>query len=173
MAERGEGPAPVEAVAAPGAEQTKTLRSEPVDVAVTRVNGQAKPSFQQAATEASLASNSLLKKIVGEANGASFEFYDMLKHAWPQANEQVEEVKQSQLNDLFLQVASFRDIDDAEKLRKKLVAMGLDTSIETGGSDSGARWFRVFVGPFTNEAKLKKVESTLTKMSFSPIPSSR
>lgn len=130
------------------------------------------PAFVDQAIDSS---PSLLKKIVGEANGAGFEFYDMLKHAWPKANEMMIELKESPMPDqaAFLQVASFHEVDEAEKLRKKLSAMGMDATVETGGSDSGTRWFRVFVGPFSSEAKLKKTESALTKMSFSPVPTNR
>lgn len=176
LAERGEGPAPLQSATTAVAQPDNAGSSDVASKASESVKSSAK---QQAAlantTPVDSSRTSLLKQIVGEANGAGFEFYDMLKHAWPKANEMVTEVKESPMLDqaAFLQVASYREVDDAEKLRKKLSAMGLDASVETGGSDSGTRWFRVFVGPFSSEAKLKKAESALVKMSFSPVPSNR
>jgi len=159
LAERGEGPAHTQAESVANADAAY----------VAPVPQEKIPQVTQEA------SHSLINKLIGENNRSGFEFYDMLKHAWPQASEMVAEVKAAQASGHapFLQVASYREAPEAEKLRKKLIAMGLDASVETGGSDSGARWYRVFVGPFNSEAKLKKAEAALVKMSFAPLPSNR
>ena len=61
----------------------------------------------------------------------------------------------------MLQVASFKNNSDAERVRAELILLNLNASIETATVSNGKTWHRIIVGPFTNRSKLSKARSTL------------
>lgn len=61
----------------------------------------------------------------------------------------------------ILQAGSFKRAADADRLRAKLILMGMDARIESVRSSNGELWHRVQVGPFKDRSKLAKARSTL------------
>lgn len=61
----------------------------------------------------------------------------------------------------ILQAGSFKNTKDADRLRAKLILMGLDATVEEVTVKNGELWHRVQVGPFTSRSKLSKARSTL------------
>lgn len=61
----------------------------------------------------------------------------------------------------LLQAGSFKSSEDADRLRAKLILMGLDAKIEAVTVNGGDQWHRVQVGPFSNSSSLSKARSML------------
>ncbi|WP_346838148.1 SPOR domain-containing protein [Microbulbifer sp. SAOS-129_SWC] len=68
----------------------------------------------------------------------------------------------------ILQVASFRDKAEAEKLRAKLTLSNLDVKVESS-TDSRGTWHRVLVGPYHNSSKVSQVRETLADHNLMPL----
>lgn len=62
--------------------------------------------------------------------------------------------------DFYVQVGSFRQFDDADSLRVKLLLLNLDTVIEPVKGASGL-WHRVVVGPFASAAAAEQARNKL------------
>lgn len=67
-----------------------------------------------------------------------------------------------------LQAGSFRNEDDAGRLRSQLLLEGLAAYQESNTSANGT-WYRVFVGPFTNRSALNKAQDQLADFNISPL----
>jgi len=95
-----------------------------------------------------------------------FDFYELLKEskvkiqADPDKQERTD-AKPSAPQEFLLQVASFKSIDDAERLRAQLILLNLDAYTEHAKIRNGQTWHRVIVGPFTSKSKLSKARNTL------------
>ncbi len=63
----------------------------------------------------------------------------------------------------LLQVGSFRSKEEADRLKARLILMGLDVDIQTVAIDGQATWHRVRVGPFSELAKLDAARRRLAK----------
>ena len=61
----------------------------------------------------------------------------------------------------LIQAGSFRNAEDADRLRAKLILEGLDVTVTPVRSQQGQLWHRVIVGPFTDRSALNKAEDTL------------
>lgn len=68
----------------------------------------------------------------------------------------------------ILQAASFRDKDEAERLRAQLMLANLDVKVESA-TDSRGTWHRVLVGPYTNRSKVAKARSILAEHRLMPL----
>jgi len=95
------------------------------------------------------------------APSGTFRFYDILVNT--EVPVEVEPVpdKPKDTRQVFLQVASFRDIKDAEAARVKLLMLNLDPVIETRGG-----WHRLIVGPFPEDRKRFVVQDQLARQGF-------
>ena len=60
-----------------------------------------------------------------------------------------------------LQVGSFRNPEDADRLKAKLAFLGLEGSIQTISIDGRETWHRVRVGPYFARAQLDEARATL------------
>lgn len=73
----------------------------------------------------------------------------------------------------FLQVASFRHFEEADKLRAQLAFLNLESHIQrvsvTGSNQQEQIWHRVRVGPYTSAREIDKVRSRLRAQSMEPI----
>ncbi len=67
-----------------------------------------------------------------------------------------------------LQVASFRNKEDADRLRANLIIEGLNASIQSS-EVKGTTWHRVVVGPFSNRSAMNKAQDRLAARKLSPI----
>lgn len=68
----------------------------------------------------------------------------------------------------MLQAASFRNSDDADRLRAKLILSGLvETSIRQTKGKDGRPWYRVILGPYVSRSKMNRAEDKLVSMDIS------
>ena len=106
---------------------------------------------------------------VDEAKSPSltFTFHDILKTSEIviAEEEQVEDSKAVQGEDYnyLLQVGSFKNKADAERLRVQLLLLNLTVSTETLGAEKGDVWHRVLVGPFANTSKMASARAKLAQ----------
>jgi cell division protein FtsN len=101
-----------------------------------------------------------------------YDFYKLLKDTEvPVTAKKPEETpaKVEDNVDLYLQVASFRTVNDAEQVRAELVLLNLDAKVESGKGDGTATWHRVIVGPFATRSEMAKAQSTLFNNRFAPM----
>ncbi len=92
-----------------------------------------------------------------------FDFYQLLKES------EVTQIKGPSENPLparqttqyTLQVGSFRDPEDADRLRAELILMDLDARVEQVTVRNAETWNRVLVGPYSTQAQLAKARGTL------------
>jgi len=72
----------------------------------------------------------------------------------------------------YLQVGSFRNFEDADRLRAKLALLSLESQtqrVTIDGSSNKQTWHRVRVGPFTSAREMGKVRVRLQEQSLNPI----
>lgn len=100
-----------------------------------------------------------------------FDFYTILKDRKVEVVDRSAEIQASSPSNIhyFLQASSFRNKDDAESLRAKLLLINLPVNIEQKTNDSGSIWHRVIVGPFTSRSKMAKAQSTLASQNLRPL----
>lgn len=60
-----------------------------------------------------------------------------------------------------LQVGSFKNLADADRLRAELILLNLDAGIETVQLRNSETWHRVIVGPYRSKPAVSKARSTL------------
>lgn len=102
-----------------------------------------------------------------------FEFYDMLKDSevTPPADVYKSTPKDAKSDvSYLLQAGSFRDRNDAEKMRAQLILMGLP-NVHTDASTSrdGSVWYRVRTGPFDNRSSMAKAWDKLVRQNIQPL----
>ena len=71
-----------------------------------------------------------------------------------------ERVGQAKAASYILQAGSFKDFDDADNLRAKLAAMGIESKVEKAKVGS-VIWNRVKMGPFTQITSVNTIRSRL------------
>ncbi|SMF51457.1 Cell division protein [Alteromonadaceae bacterium Bs31] len=99
-----------------------------------------------------------------------FDFYEILKEtkiSIPDFSELQQEKgkegEQQSPQEYILQVASFREADDAEQLKVELILLNLQAEVEKARIRNGQTWHRVLVGPFTSRSQLAAARSTLVE----------
>lgn len=100
-----------------------------------------------------------------------FDFYKLLKESEVivPATEPAENTATAQPpSEYILQVGSFRQAADADKLRAQLIFLNLDARTEAV-TVRGENWHRVVVGPFANHSKLAKARSTLVSNRYNAL----
>lgn len=70
-----------------------------------------------------------------------------------------------------LQVASFRNLDDADGMRARLALLGLEAVVQTVAIDGEAAWHRVRAGPYTelralNRARIRLRENQIESLAL-------
>jgi cell division septation protein DedD len=68
-----------------------------------------------------------------------------------------------------LQVGSFANQADADRLRAQLIMLNLDARLEQVSIRNGEVWHRVMVGPFTDQARLNSARSTLVNNQYNAL----
>ena len=63
----------------------------------------------------------------------------------------------------LLQAGSFRNEQDARRLRGELIFQGLEPKIEEVNVRNGETWFRVQLGPFADQEALSKTQRVLSE----------
>lgn len=99
-----------------------------------------------------------------------FDFYEILKEREITVPDRSAEIRASIPEDItyFLQAGSFKNNQDANKLRVELLLSNLDTNIEPS-TKNGQTWYRVVTGPFETRSKMAKARSVLASQGMSPL----
>lgn len=106
-----------------------------------------------------------------------FDFYKLLQESETivPATETIGEGEKSSehpvVNNLeyILQVGSFPNKAEADKLRAQLILLNLDAHIESVELHKGEIWHRVIVGPFESQEKLASAKSSLVSNQYTAL----
>lgn len=102
-----------------------------------------------------------------------FDFYNLLPEMEvfipPQTLEDERERKSTESITYYLQVGSFKNFADADRLRAQLVLSNFETHIQRVTVNDTQTWHRVRVGPFQSARKMDKVRNRLRAQSIDPI----
>ena len=91
-----------------------------------------------------------------------FDFYTLLPEREILVPEEVDDSTEAvEQFHYILQAGSFKSAADADRLRARLLLLGLEASMEPVTGRNGETWHRVQVGPFVSRSKLAKARSTL------------
>lgn len=96
-----------------------------------------------------------------------FDFYQLLeedKVEAPRSDNKPSSratAKTAEPIEYLMQVGSFKQPDDADRLRAELLMMNLDVNIEEFKKRNNDRYFRVLVGPYASRNTMSKDRSTL------------
>jgi len=69
----------------------------------------------------------------------------------------------------ILQAGSFRDKQQADRLKAGLALLGIESTIEAVRINNSGLWHRVRVGPFTNLHEIDRVRSRMRENNVNPI----
>lgn len=107
-----------------------------------------------------------------------FDFYKLLKESEvivPATEPERQQLPSGQAQtpadtqEYILQVGSFRNSADADRLRAQLILLNLDARTEQVTLQNEQVWHRVLVGPFTNQSHLASARSTLVSNDYSAL----
>ena len=105
-----------------------------------------------------------------------FDFYKLLQESEvivpaTEPAQTVEKVTTTQPDTMeyILQVGSFRNDTDADKLRAQLILLNLDARMEKVTIRNGELWHRVIVGPFQDQSRLASARSTLVANQYNAL----
>lgn len=108
-----------------------------------------------------------------------FDFYKLLQESEvivpatepPQLGERPPAATDSaaEIMEYILQVGSFSNRADADRLRAQLIMLNLDASIEQVSIRNGEIWHRVMVGPFTDQTRLNTARSILVTNQYNAL----
>jgi len=119
------------------------------------------------APTATTAVKDVTETVKAEASELKFDFYTLLKNTEiivpndePSNNQNIEPKENSSY---LLQAGSFKNANDAEALRVKLLLLNLSANIETVNLGNGEKWHRVLVGPFTDSSSLAYARAKLAE----------
>ena len=108
----------------------------------------------------------------------SFDFYKLLpkisvdvpKSNTQQRGSDAAETPSSQPGfNYILQVGSFKDYKEADRLKARLAFLGIEVHIEKVTLNSSEVWHRVRVGPLQSEREMNKIRGQLRKQQIEPI----
>lgn len=103
------------------------------------------------------------KKKANSQPAPKFDFYEILEKDEVKvdvsASPQVKPLANDQ--EFILQVASFRNEEDADRLRAELILLNLDAKSQKAVLDNGDVWHRVMVGPYSSQSKVASARATL------------
>jgi cell division protein FtsN len=92
-----------------------------------------------------------------------FDFYQLLKDQEVAIPDTMPELTDMPAENTvyLLQVGSFRNNVDADRLRAQLLLLNLAVTVEKAKAYNGESWYRVIVGPFKSRSNLAKARSIL------------
>lgn len=112
-------------------------------------------------------------KSASEDKKPRFDFYNLLPEMEvfipPQALEAEREQKPADAITYYLQVGSFKNFADADRLRAQLALSNIESHIQRVTINDTQTWHRVRVGPFQSARKMDKVRNRLRAQSIDPI----
>ena len=104
-----------------------------------------------------------------------FDFYKLLQESEQivPATETIGDEKAAESSasniEYILQVGSFPNKPEADKLRAQLILLNLDAHIESVEIHKGEIWHRVVVGPFDSQEKLATARSALVNNQYTAL----
>lgn len=108
-----------------------------------------------------------------EAQKPRFDFYNLLPEmevlipdqelAAEREKEPAEKVV------YYLQAASFRKFEEADRMRAQLALMNIESQIQRVTVNDTSTWHRVRIGPFTSAREMDKVRGRLRAANIDPI----
>lgn len=108
-----------------------------------------------------------------ESNKPRFDFYNLLPEMEvfipPQTLETERERETTESITYYLQVGSFRNFADADRLRAQLALSNIESHIQRVTINDTQTWHRVRVGPFQSARKMDTVRNRLRAQSIDPI----
>lgn len=108
-----------------------------------------------------------------ELETIDFDFYEIFPNVEVPLVEEFtaggDKVKVEEASAYMLQVGSFKNEEDADKLRGKLLLMGLEVFSKEVKID-GAKWHRVLIGPLESMDQLNKKQQELAEENIESIP---
>ncbi|MGJ8648087.1 MAG: SPOR domain-containing protein [Marinomonas colpomeniae] len=146
-----------------GLTQLNQVKPKPAPVKVIKV--EPAPVVTKTKTEA-------VPIVEAEPKKDTFEFYQILQDSEVDTSH-VDAYQSTPRGEqdfyYMLQAASFRNSDDADRLRAKLIISGLvETSIrKTIGKDEQP-WYRIVLGPYQSRSKMNRTKDKLVSMQISP-----
>jgi cell division protein FtsN len=103
----------------------------------------------------------------GTENGESYDFYEMLPKFEVVVPEKDKDVKRDEPAGrvdrpgvYVLQVGSYRNLPDAERVQTQLKLQGIDAKVQRVAVDNDV-WHRVRIGPITDLAQVNRVRAQL------------
>lgn len=114
------------------------------------------------------------KKASSQAQTPRFDFYNLLPEMEVFIPEQEIAAEREKAGSdegviYFLQVGSFRQFEDADRLRAQLALLSIESHTQRVTIDGKQTWHRVRVGPFTSAREMGKVRVRLQDQSMNPI----
>lgn len=120
------------------------------------------------------------KKEKASDSGTDFSFYKLLPNISVDVpknkNDQRESAgtageaqPSSASHQYILQVGSFKDFKEADKLKARLAFLGIQVNIEKVTLNTSDVWHRVRVGPIQSEREMNKVRNQLRQQQIEPI----
>ena len=106
-----------------------------------------------------------------EQTGREFRFYDMLPEsevATPEVNEYAPGPNLQDF-DYIVQAGSFRNQQDAERLRAEIAFQGLRAQVQTVEQSNGSVWYRVNAGPFKSRSNMNSAVDKLVSIDIQPL----
>ena len=105
-----------------------------------------------------------------EESQVRFDFYQILKGQEVEVDDKIIDNTPKQSNIIYwLQIASFKNPADADRMRAKLLLINLNASIEKRTNKDKQEWHRVMAGPFKSRSKLAKARSVLASNEINAI----
>lgn len=120
------------------------------------------------------------------ANRPRFDFYNILPGGdESSAEESFDQVMQSPspilnntslASDYFLQIGSYKNASEAERIKAELALLGVFASVQTTHSSERGTWHRVRIGPFAKIDEVAQIRASLQEngieASFVRVPKS-
>lgn len=111
-----------------------------------------------------------LEKTPKGSSQVRFDFYTILKEKEVEVNPEVIESPAEAKNIVYwLQAGSFKNPDDANKVKAQLLLKNLPASVEETTNKDGQLWYRTMIGPFASRSRLAKARSILASVSIKSI----
>lgn len=102
-----------------------------------------------------------------------FDFYEMLpksKVEPPEVSAYTSTPRTAKLETkILLQAGSFRNAQDAEKMRAEMILAGLPNVKTSRTEGSNGTWYRVRTGPFDTRADVNAASNKLYKLNINPL----
>lgn len=125
------------------------------------------PALLKTAPTATMAVQDVTETVKAEASELKFDFYTLLKNTEiivpNDESADSQDIQPEENFSYLLQAGSFKNTNDAEALRVKLLLLNLSASVETVNLGNGEKWHRVLVGPFTDSSSMAYARAKLAE----------